>query len=119
MQLRLGLRFLGQHVGVESRGPAILDGHAPPAKRQRAVIHILCDNRPGTYERCLAYGERRHQRRIGADKGVLADHCAVFEIAVIIAEDRACADIGIGADLSIAQIGQVIGLGTPWPCAHS
>ena len=35
----------------------------------------------------------------------------IFEEAVIIAGDRARADIGAGADLGVAEIGQVVGLG--------
>src|SRR4029077_13200400 len=51
------------------------------------------------------------QRRVRADEGVLANLGAVLGTAVVIAGDGASADIGVGADKSVADIAQMIGLG--------
>ena len=60
----------------------------------------------------VADRDRRHQRRIRADEHAFADYRAGFVNAVVIAGDRAGADIGARADLAVADIGEVIGLGS-------
>src|SRR3546814_13193928 len=65
----------------------------------------------GADDRVAADPHRRDQRAVRSDEGVLADFGAIFEIAVIIAGDRARADIGPRTDADVAQIGQVVGLG--------
>jgi len=60
---------------------------------------VAGDHRAGGDERALADHDRRHQRRVGADEGALPDPGLVLEEAVIIAGDRAGADIAAGADV--------------------
>ena len=49
--------------------------------------------------------------RVGADERARADHRAIFAEAVIIAGDRARADVGLGADRGVADVGQMVDLG--------
>ena len=70
------------------------------------------DHAAGRDDRAVADGDRRHQRRVGADERALADYRAEFVNAVVIAGDRAGADIGARADVAVADIGEVIGLGS-------
>ena len=53
---------------------------------------------------------RRHQRRIGANESAGSDSGPVLGEPVVIAGDRAGADICPSAHLGVAEIGQVIGL---------
>src|SRR3546814_1493736 len=57
----------------------------------------------GADDRVAADPHRRDQRAVRSDEGVLADFGAIFEIAVIIAGDRARADIGPRTDADVAQ----------------
>ena len=58
----------------------------------------------------VADRDRRDQRGVRADKRALADDRAEFAEAVVVAGDRAGADIGPGADVAVAEIGEVTGL---------
>ena len=49
---------------------------------------------------------------IGADESIVANDRAVFIDAVVVADDGACADVDAAADGGIAEIAQVIGLGS-------
>src|ERR1019366_1122074 len=51
------------------------------------------------------------QNGVTADEGVGADDGAVLVHAIVVAGDGAGADVGALADLGIAQVGEVIGLG--------
>src|SRR5690606_17589040 len=62
-------------------------------------------------DRARADHDRRDQRAVRSDERAFADLGPVFEEAVIIAGDRTGADIGFRADLGIADIGEVVGLG--------
>ena len=54
---------------------------------------------------------RRHQRAVGADEGLGADHGPPLAVAVVVHGDGAGADVAGRADVGIAEIGQVVGLG--------
>src|SRR6185437_14627814 len=58
-----------------------------------------------------ADGDRRDQRRIRADESALADLGPVLGEAVVIAGDRSRADIRARADMRVAEISEMIGLG--------
>ena len=58
----------------------------------------------------VAHGDGRYQRGVRADAHFVADNGAVLVHAVIIAGNRACADIGVRADGRITDIGQVVRL---------
>ena len=79
--------------------------------RQRIRRHVAGDDAAGGDDRAVADRDRRHQRRVRADKRALADNRAELVKAVVIAGDRAGADIGAGADVAVAEIGEVVGLG--------
>ena len=59
--------------------------------------------------RAVANLDRRDQHRIRTDLDIIADLGVVFVLAVVIAGDRAGADIGIFADRRVAEIGQMAG----------
>ena len=48
---------------------------------------------PGADDRALADADRRDQRGVGADEGARADHRPIFAEPVVIAGDRAGADV--------------------------
>src|SRR5260370_16763906 len=78
--------------------------------RHRIVGHVLGDHRARTDIGAVADLHRRHQRRIGADEGALADDGPVLAETVIVAGDGAGAEIGIAPDIAIANIGKIIDL---------
>src|SRR5690606_36529449 len=84
-----------------------------PAARdaQAAGRHVAIDRAAGPDHGAVADGHRRDQRRVRADEGAGADVGTVFGKAVVVAHDRAGADVGLGADPRVAEVGQVIGLG--------
>ena len=56
----------------------------------------------------VAHGDGRHQRGVRADAHFVADNGTVLVHAVIIAGNRACADIGVRADGRITDIRQMV-----------
>ena len=60
-----------------------------------------------TYGGSILNGHRSDQLGIRADKDIIANGSAVLVGAVVIAGNSTGANIGIGADISIADIGQV------------
>src|SRR5688572_8620275 len=91
---------LGLFLAV-ARGPA---RHLPllgALDSQRARLNIARDDASRADERTVADLDRRNQRAVGADEGALADLGAVLGEAVIVAGDRAGADIGLLADAGV------------------
>src|SRR3954447_4414414 len=64
-------------------------------------------------ERAVPEPDRRDQHRGGPYEHTCADCCLKLVKAVIIAGDRAGADVRLRADLAVAEIAQVVGLGAP------
>src|SRR5713101_3188725 len=63
-------------------------------------------------ERCaLAHPHGRDKLCVGADRDVVLDDRAVLVRPVVVAGDRAGADIDVLSDLAVADVGKVIGLG--------
>ena len=88
------------------------DGHLLRARDgQLARRCITRDRAAGADRRALAHGDRRHQLAVGADESVVVDDGLVLVGAVVVAGDRACADIHVAADRRIAEIAQMVGLG--------
>src|SRR5690606_21360976 len=56
-----------------------------------------------------AYRDWRDQLAVAADEGIVADDRLVLVGAVVVAGDGARADVDPGADLGIADIGEVVG----------
>ena len=71
---------------------------------------VLGDRRPGRHVRALADGHRRDELRVAADEDVVLDHRRVLPNPVVIAGNRAGADVHLLADRRVAQVGQVVGL---------
>src|SRR5690242_553610 len=76
---------------------------------QLAFRRILGQRRAGTQRGTLANAYRRDELGVAADEGVVFDHGAEFVGAVIVASDRAGADIDARAHRGITDIGQMIG----------
>ena len=66
-------------------------------------------NRPRTQGRTLANRDRRHQRAVGADEGVVTDPGGELVDAVIIAGNGASANIDLRPDHGVTQIAQMAG----------
>src|SRR5882762_3075411 len=66
--------------------------------------------------RAPAYAHRRDELGVRADENVVLYDGAVFVRSVVVAHDRAGADVHVAADLAVADVGEVIGLGT---CAYT
>ena len=58
----------------------------------------------------LAHGDRRDERGVAADERAVFDDGPVLGGAVVIARDRARADVDLGADGRVAEIREVVGL---------
>ena len=71
--------------------------------------HVGGDHRAGASGRTIAKAHGRYERAVGADEHVFAQHRAELVRTVVVAGDGAGADVGPGADIRIAQIGQVSG----------
>ena len=97
------------HLAV-ARRPAVARGLRAALDRQRVVRHILGDHRSRTDIGAAADLHRRHQRRIRADEGAGADRGLVLVEAVVVAGDGAGADVGTGADMGVADVGEMIDL---------
>src|SRR5262245_53686303 len=101
----------GLFFRLEPARPALLDGLLAALERQRAGRHVARDDRAGSYIGALPDRDRRDQRRVGTDEGVLADVGAVLVETVVVAGDGAGADVGVFAHPRVADIGEMVGLG--------
>src|SRR3990172_4305932 len=95
---------------VESR-PPLLDAPRRAAHGERAGRDVLGDRRAPADVRALADDERRHERRVGADEGAVADPRLVLGPAVVVAGDRAGADVDVLAHGRVAEVREVVRLG--------
>ena len=66
---------------------------AGPAEGHGAGRHVLGDDAAGRHVGALADLHRRHQRAVGADEGLGADHGPPLAVAVVVHGDGAGADI--------------------------
>src|SRR4051812_32495768 len=79
--------------------PLRFDGRTATGQRERIRGHVLVNRASSGDERAVAHGDRRNQRRVRADEGVLADHGPVLADAVVVAGDGSRADVGPFAHL--------------------
>ena len=103
MRLPISARNLAAQPGRCSCGRAL--------QRQGVGLHVLGDDAARADVGAVADLDRRHERRVGADEGALADVGEVLVEAVVVAEDGAGADVGALAHAAVADIGEVVGLG--------
>src|ERR1700730_6545078 len=94
----------------ESLGPAWLLDWPRPRQPQRIGRNVLCNHGPGPDIGTLADLDRRHQGAVRADERMRADLRAVFGKAIIIASNRARANIRFGADACVSDIAQMVDL---------
>src|SRR4029077_4491154 len=76
----------------------------------RVVRHVAGNHRARADIGSLADLDGRDQRRIGADECALTDLGLVLAKAVIIARDGTGSDIGVGTDMGITDIAEMIDL---------
>src|SRR6266436_1729107 len=69
------------------------------------------DGRARANVRVVAHRHGRHQLRVAADLHARADRGAMLLEAVVVAGDGPGADVGVRADLAVAEVGEVIRLG--------
>src|SRR5262249_39697668 len=85
--------------------------HLPAAGNAQSIRrNIVRDRGTGRYVSALADSYRRNQLAIAADKDVVFDDGLILSLAVIVAGDRAGADINPVPDFGVADVGQMSGL---------
>src|SRR5215472_6098351 len=100
------------HDGAELCGPARPLLLPRALERQRIGLHTGGDDATGADVGTIANLDGRHKRGVGAYEGPLTDVGEVLVEAVVVAEDRARTDVGAFTHPSIADVGQVVGLGS-------
>ena len=102
-----------------SFGPAVLVLLAAARDARAPRGHVLRDRRPGGDVGARADADRRDQLRIAADEGAVVDDRRVLRRAVVVAGDRAGADVHLRADRRVAEVGEVVGLRLPCRASSS
>ena len=102
---RRGSRPPAQHPAGDDRLP-------PAGNAQLAGTDVIGDGRPGRDVRAVTDPDRRDERAVGADEGVLADLGAMLGHPVVIGGDHPGADVAARADARVADIGKVRHLGS-------
>ena len=72
--------------------------------------HVFGDRRSRGDVGALADAHRRDQLRVAADERAVLDDRRVLVRAVVVAGDRAGADVDLLADRRVAEVRQVVGL---------
>src|SRR5881397_2052724 len=75
--------------------------------RCRAVRDVLGHHRARPGARLLAQFDGRHQHRVHADEGTVADLGAVLVHPVEVGRNRTGADVGVGAQVGVAEVRDV------------
>src|SRR5690606_37045946 len=109
------LRFGGRLIGAgELLRRALPPGDRPLARARHGQLvrrRVLRDRRARTNRRTRTDLDGRDQSRVGADERAVADHGAMLVRAVVVARDRARADVDAAAEGRVADVAQVIHLG--------
>src|SRR2546421_7761619 len=79
----------------------------------RAVRHVLGHHRAGPGARSLAKSDGRDQHGVHAGEGTVPDLGPVLVGAVEIGRNRTGADVGVRAEVGVAQVGHVRDLAAP------
>src|SRR5882762_5760387 len=89
------------------------NGHLLGAgQSQLACRSVLGERGSGAEPRPAADAHRRDKLRVRADENIVLDDGAVLVRPVVVAHDRAGTDVDVAADVAIAYVGEMIGLGT-------
>ena len=81
------------------------------AQGQCAGRDIFCDAGCGSYVGCFSNGDWGDQGGVGTDKGAVADGGGVLLFSVVVASDGSGANVDVGAEGGISEVGEVVGLG--------
>src|SRR5215472_7197754 len=100
------------HIALSFLGslPAVASDLGFFVERQRAGRYVLPHRRARADGRAAPDGHRCDELRVGPDVHLVFDDRAVLFGAIVIARDRAGADVHVGADGGIAHVGEMIGL---------
>ena len=93
--------------GFLVRDPAFFVGLLAARDRQRVGRHVLRDRRASRDIRSAPDPDRCNQLRVAADECAVFDHRRVLGDAVVVAGDRAGADVDVLADGGVAEVGEV------------
>src|SRR6267154_2374439 len=89
------------------------NGHLLGAgQSQLACRSVLGERGSSAERRPAADPHRRDKLRVRADENIVLDDGAVLVRPVVVAHDRAGTNVDVAADVAIADVGEVIGLGT-------
>src|SRR5256885_866046 len=121
--LRLAIAPTIPHMRFASRSILL---HRPLPARNRNLLHagegqlprrgVLGERGSGAECRAPAYARRRDELGVRAYENVVLDDGAVLVRSVVVAHDRAGADVDVSAHLAVADIREVIRLGA---CAYA
>src|ERR1700752_642377 len=95
-------RDLGAAARAKLGGELRLHHLLAAADGKRVGGHLLGDGAAGADISTGAHRHGRHEGNIGADEGAGADVGAKLLEAIVIASDRAGADVGAGTDRTVA-----------------
>src|SRR6266850_7607553 len=88
------------------------NGHLLGAREgQLARGSVLGERRSGTERRAPTHAHRRDKLRVRADENIILDDSAVLVGPIVIAHYGAGADVDVLADLAVADVGKMVGLG--------
>src|SRR5262249_39661911 len=96
--------------GAEALDPALDEPHGRPAEHQRASRDVLRHRAARSDVRIVRDRHRRDQLRVAADLDARADAGEVLLEPVVVAGDGPGADVAVGSDLAVTQVGEVVGL---------
>src|ERR671915_1760116 len=103
-------RLAPGHENAELGSPAFAHLLRAAFERQGVGRHIVGDHAARADISAGADAHGRDERRVRADEGAGPDLRGVLAVSVIVAEDRAGADVGAVADAPVTQIGEVVRL---------
>src|SRR5262249_25468123 len=96
--------------GAEALDPALDEPQGRPAEHEHAGGHVLRHRAAGSDVRIVGDRHRRDQLRVAADLDARADAGEVLLEPVVVAGDGPGADVAVGPDLAVTQVGEVVGL---------
>src|SRR5262245_13432008 len=106
------LRLAPLHLLTLLLGPALTHAFLAFIIDQGSGWNVVAHRACRGHVDIIGKSDRRDQRCIAAHLDTIADFRFVFVESVVVARNRAGADVGILADGSIAKIGEMVGLGS-------